>query len=60
MYVTSKKYEIIHMDTRYWAVVLLLFSYSRAKINDLDVILHGFTYTTVFRVKRFNNLTIRV
>ena len=34
--------------------VILLFSESRAIINDLDVILHGFMlqiiYTTVFRV----------
>ena len=51
-------YEIIHADTKYckhenWDVVLLL-SDSRAIINDLDVILHGFMlqiiYTTVFRV----------
>ena len=62
-----KNYEIIHVDTNYstlyiWAVVLLL-SESRTIINDLDVILHGFVlqiiYTTVFRVKRFNNLTLR-
>ena len=37
---------------------------SRAIINDLDVILHGFmlqiTYTTLFQVKRLNNLTLRV
>jgi hypothetical protein len=35
-----------------------LLSESRAIINDLDVILHGFmldiTYTTIFRVKRLN------
>jgi hypothetical protein len=47
------------------AVVLLL-SESRAIINDLDVILHGFMlqviYTTVFRVtvKRLSNLRLRV
>jgi hypothetical protein len=45
------------------AVVLLLLE-SRSIINDLDVILHGFMsqiiYSTVFRVKRLNNLTIRV
>jgi hypothetical protein len=53
---TAKNNEIIHADARYstlsiWAVVLLL-SKSRAIINDLHVILHGFMlqiiYTTVF------------
>jgi len=41
-----------------WAVVLLL-SESRALINDLYVMLHGFMlqiiYTTIFRVNRLNN-----
>jgi len=56
---------IYYSDTIYctlsiWPVALLL-SESRAIINDLDVILHGFMvqiiYTTVFRVKTLNNLT---
>jgi hypothetical protein len=46
-----------------WNVVLLL-SESRAIINDLDDILHGFMlqiiYTTVFRVKRLKNITLGV
>jgi len=44
--------------------VVVLLSESRAIISDLDVILHGFIlqiiYTTVFRVKRLNNFTLRI
>ena len=59
MSTTAKNYKIIHADERYctrWAVALLL-SESRAIINDLDVILHGFIlqiiYITFFLVKRY-------
>jgi hypothetical protein len=50
--------DIAHFEI--YAVVSLLCEI----INDLDVILHGFMlhiiYTTVFRVKRFNNLTLHI
>ena len=50
-------YEIIHADTRY--CTLYNWDESRAIINDLDVILHGFMLliikTTVFRVKPVNS-----
>ena len=68
MSTTAKNYnnKIIHADARYctlWDVALLL-SESRAIINDLDVILHGFIlqiiYTTFFRVKWLNNPTLYV
>ena len=46
-----------------WAVGLLL-SESHAIIKDLDVILHVFMlhiiYTTVFRIKQLNNITLHV
>jgi hypothetical protein len=51
------------LHTLIWAVVLLL-SESRAIINDLDVILHGFMLqiisTTVFRVEWLHNLMLHV
>jgi hypothetical protein len=54
-------WDIAHFEI--WAVVSLL-SESCEIINELDVILHGFMlqiiYTTVFRVKRFNNLTLHI
>jgi hypothetical protein len=41
-----------------------LLSESRANLNDLDMILHGFMlqiiYTTVFRVKQLSDFTFRV
>ena len=44
-------------------LIFLLLSESRAVINDLDVILHGFMlqiiYTTVFRVKQSSNRLTR-
>ena len=60
-----KNYEIIHVDTRYctlqiWAIL----PESRVIINYLDVILHDFVlqiiYSTVFRVKRLNIITLRI
>jgi hypothetical protein len=51
------------LHTLIWAVVLLL-PESRAIINDLDVILHGFMLqiisTTVFRVEWLHNLMLHV
>jgi hypothetical protein len=44
-------------------LLLTLLSESRAIINDLGVILHGFMlpifYTTVLLVKRLNNITLK-
>jgi hypothetical protein len=63
-----KNYEIILADTKYctlyiWAVDVLL-SESRAIINDLDMILHGFMlqiiYTTDFRGKGLNTLCVQL
>jgi hypothetical protein len=57
----TRRYEILHILN---IGCSFLPPESRAIINDLDVILHGFmlqiTYTTLFQVKRLNNLTLRV
>ena len=68
MSATSQNYEIIHADIRdctlnLGCIFITLRESCYTQLPRCDTVLHGFMlqiiYSTVFRVKRVNNLTVK-